>query len=127
MFGSQPSVPVFIGYLGCNSESIIHTNISGSAWAFATPSLLTSSACPDEIVVAMDDVGEISISREGTVQMDSAPIMASATNVGRLEALGSWYSSGRRGSACQRWRRLGLLETRHDQRATEAMRGRSRR
>jgi hypothetical protein len=61
--------------------------------------LLISSACPDEIFVAMDDVGGISISREGTVQMDSAPIMASATNVGRLEALGSWYRSGRIGES----------------------------
>jgi hypothetical protein len=112
---SQLALPVFIGYrrsislrpLRCNSESIIHTNISGSAWAFAPPSLLTSSACPDEIVVAMDDVGEISISREGTVQMDSAPTMASATSVtsvstcpyGRPEALGSWYSGGRIGES----------------------------
>jgi len=92
MFGSQPSVPVFIGYLGCNSESIIHTNISGSAWAFVTPSLLTSSACPDEIVVAMDDVGEISNSREGTVQMASAPTMTSATSVTSISTLSLWQT-----------------------------------
>src|SRR5262249_20536696 len=62
----QLALPVFINYrrsislrpLRCNSESTIRTNISGSAWAFATPSLLTSSACPDEIVVEVDDVGE---------------------------------------------------------------------
>jgi hypothetical protein len=47
----------------------------------SSPSLLTSSACPDEIVVAMDDVGEISNSREGTVQMDNAPTMASVSTV----------------------------------------------